>query len=313
MINVLFHYEAGSNLLNKLGTLKAQGINVTCCDQTDDETFEALLPETDALWHVLRPVTPDHVANAPRLKLIQKIGVGVNTIDLNAAQARNIPVCNMPGTNTRAVAEMTLLLILSALRIQPRLDALCRSGQWLPDETTRESLQELYGKTVGLVGFGDIPGLLAPILEFMGANVIYTSRSDKQVPYERVPLDALIAQSDIVSLHIPLNDETAHTISADEIARMKPGSILINTARGGLVDETALYQALQSGHLKSAGLDVFDPEPAAGSNPLFKLDNVIPAPHVAWLTNETFDRSLDVAVANTLAALSGTPLRHRVI
>lgn len=313
MINVLFHYEAGPNLLNKLGTLKAQGINVTCCDQTDDETFEALLPETDALWHVLRPVTPDHVAKAPRLNLIQKIGVGVNTIDLNAAQARNIPVCNMPGTNTRAVAEMTLLLILSALRIQPRLDALCRSGQWLPDETTRESLQELYGKTVGLVGFGDIPGLLAPILEFMGAKVIYTSRSDKQVPYERVPLDALIAQSDIVSLHIPLNDETAHTIGADEIARMKPGSILINTARGGLVDEAALYQALQSGHLKSAGLDVFDPEPAASSNPLFKLDNVIPAPHVAWLTNETFDRSLDVAVANTLAAVNGTSLRHRVI
>jgi phosphoglycerate dehydrogenase-like enzyme len=313
MIKVLFHYEAGPNLLEKLDALKSEGLDVVCCDQTDDETFERLLPEIDVLWHVLRPVTPDHIAIAPALKLIQKIGIGVNTIDLEAAKSRDIPVCNMPGTNTRAVAEMTLLLILSALRIQPRLDALCRSGQWMPDEKTRESLQELCGKTVGLIGFGDIPGLLAPILEFMGAKVIYASRSSKNVPYEYVPMNQLISQSDIVSLHIPLNDETAHTIGADQLARMKPGAVLINTARGGLVDETALYAALQSGHLKSAGLDVFDPEPAAASNPLFQLDNVIPAPHVAWLTNETFDRSLEVAVANTLAAVNGHTLRHRVI
>jgi phosphoglycerate dehydrogenase-like enzyme len=312
MIKVLFHYEAGPNLLAKLDALKARNIDVTCCDQSDDETFEALLRETDVLWHVLRPITLDHFVHAPSLKLIQKIGVGVNTIDLEAAKARGVSVCNMPGTNTRAVAEMTLLLILSALRIQPRLDALCRSGQWIPDEATRESLQELHGKTVGLVGFGDIPSLLAPILEFMGAKVIYASRSEKDVPYAHVSLDTLISQSDIVSLHIPLNQETAHTIGADELSRMKRGAILINTARGGLVDESALYDALCSGHLKSAGLDVFDPEPAAGSNPLFQLDNVIPAPHIAWLTNETFDRSLEVAVANTLAVVNGRPLRHRV-
>ncbi|MCA8892762.1 2-hydroxyacid dehydrogenase [Hyphomonas sp.] len=313
MIKVLFHYEAGPNLRAKLDALKSEGLDVICCDQTDDEKFERLLPEIDALWHALRPVTPEHIAKARSLKLIQKIGVGVNTIDLEAAQIRGIPVCNMPGTNTRAVAEMTLLLILSALRIQPRLDALCRSGQWIPDEATRESLQELYGKTVGLIGFGDIPTLLAPILEFMGAKVIYSSRSRKGVPYEHVPLDKLISQSDIVSLHIPLTEETSHTIGANEIACMKPGAVLINTARGGLVDEAALYAALKSGHLRSAGLDVFDPEPAAASNPLFRLDNVIPAPHVAWLTNETLDRSLEVAIANTLAAVNGTPLRHRVV
>jgi len=313
MIKVLFHYEAGPNLRAKLDTLKSVGLDVVCCDQADDETFEQLLPEAEALWHALRPVTPEHIAKAPSLKLIQKIGVGVNTIDLGAAKSRGVPVCNMPGTNTRAVAEMTLLLILSALRIQPRLDALCRSGQWIPDESTRESLEELYGKTVGLIGFGDIPSLLAPILEFMGAKVIYSSRSKKDVPYEHVPLDHLISQSDIVSLHIPLNDETAHMIGASEISRMKPGAVLINTARGGLVDEAALCAALESGQLKSAGLDVFDPEPPTVSNPLFQLDNVIPAPHVAWLTNETLDRSLEVAVANTLAAVNGHALRHRVI
>ena len=313
MIKVLFHYEAGPKLLAKLNALKADGLDVTCCDQSDLGRFESLLPETDVLWHVLQPVTPDHIAKASSLKLIQKIGVGVNTIDLDAAQAAGVPVCNMPGTNTRAVAEMTLLLILSTLRLQPRLDALCRNGQWIPDEDTRESLQELHGKTVGLVGFGDIPHLLAPILEFMGAKVIYASRSEKDVPYQHVPLETLISQSDIISLHIPLTGETAHMIGREELARMKQGTILINTARGGLVDEAALYDALRSGHLKSAGLDVFDPEPAKASNPLFQLDNVIPAPHIAWLTNETFDRSLDVAVANTLAAVNGQTLRHRVI
>ncbi len=313
MTKVLFHYEAGPKLLAKLDALKSRDIDVTCCDQTDDKTFETLLKDADVLWHVLRPLTQTHIENAPSLKLIQKIGVGVNTIDLDAAAAQGIPVCNMPGTNSRAVAEMTLLLILSALRIQPRLDALCRNGQWVPDETTRESLQELCGNTVGLIGFGDIPKLLAPILEFIGANVIYASRQRKDVPYEHVSLDQLITRSDIVSLHIPLNEDTAHTIGADELARMKHGAILINTARGGLVDEAALYAALRSGQLKSAGLDVFDREPAARSNPLFQLDNVIPAPHIAWLTNETFDRSLDVAVANTLAAITGQPLRHRVI
>jgi phosphoglycerate dehydrogenase-like enzyme len=312
MIKVLFHYEAGPNLLAKLDALKDQNIDVTCCDQSDDKKFDALLRETDVLWHVLRPVTAHHIAHAPSLKLVQKIGVGVNTIDLEAAKAYDVAVCNMPGTNSRAVAEMTLLLILSALRLQPRLDALCRSGQWIPDETTRESLQELHGKTVGLVGFGDIPRLLAPILEFMGAKVIYASRSKKDVPYTHVSLDTLISQSDIVSLHIPLNEDTPHTIGANELSCMKRGAVLINTARGGLVDESALYAALSSGHLKSAGLDVFDPEPAAGTNPLFQLDNVIPAPHIAWLTNETFDRSLEVAVANTLAAVHGQPLRHRV-
>ncbi len=313
MTKVLFHYEAGPKLLEKLAALKSRDIDVTCCDQTDETTFETLLKDADVLWHVLRPVTRNHIANAPSLKLIQKIGVGVNTIDLEAAAAQGIPVCNMPGTNSRAVAEMTLLLILSTLRIQPRLDALCRNGRWVPDETTRESLAELHGKTVGLIGFGDIPKLLAPILDFMGAHVIYASRQQKNVPYRHVSLDELITRSDIISLHIPLNDDTARMIGADEIARMKHGAILINTARGGLVDESALYTALRSGHLKSAGLDVFDPEPVARSNPLLQLDTVIPAPHIAWLTNETFDRSLDVAVANTLAATTGQSLRHRVI
>ncbi|HPE47978.1 MAG TPA: 2-hydroxyacid dehydrogenase [Hyphomonas sp.] len=313
MINVLFHYEAGPGLLAKLEALKVKGLDITCCDQSDEASFGRLIRNADVLWHVLRPVTAEHISSAPSLKLIQKIGVGVNTIDLNAAQAASIAVCNMPGTNSRAVAEMTLLLMLSALRLQPRLDRLCRSGQWVPDAATRESLEEIHGKTVGLVGFGDIPQQLAPILEAMGARVIYAARSAKQTPYEHVRVPELLAMADIVSLHVPLTDETARMIGRAEIASMKPGAILVNTARGGLVDEAALHDALTSGHLRAAGLDVFDPEPAPASNPLFQLDQVVPAPHVAWLTNETFDRSLEIAVANTLAVMKGSPLLHRVV
>ena len=312
MINVLFHYEAGPKLLARLASLETQGLKVTCCDQSDDISFEKAIRSADVLWHVLRPVTASHISSAPSLKLIQKIGVGVNTIDLDAARAHKIAVCNMPGTNSRAVAEMTLLLILAALRLQPRLDSLCRSGDWVPDTSTRESLQEIGGKTVGLVGFGDIPQLLAPMLEAMGARVIYTARAPKDAPYEHVSLEGLISHADIVSLHVPLTDETSKMIGKSEIASMKRDAILINTARGGLVDEAALYDALVSGHLKSAGLDVFDPEPAIASNPLFQLDQVVPAPHVAWLTNETFERSLDIAVANTVAVIEGKPLQHRV-
>lgn len=312
MIRVLFHYEAGPGLLTKLEALKARGLNVTCCDQSDEASFDRLIREADVLWHVLRPVTEAHIASAANLKLIQKIGVGVNTINIEAARQRNIPVCNMPGTNSRAVAEMTLLLMLSTLRLQPRLDRLCRTGQWVPDAATREALQEIGGKTVGLVGFGDIPRMLAPMLEAMGARIIYTSRSAKDAPYEHVPFARLLEISDIISLHVPLTPETTHMIGAEQISAMKQGAILINTARGGLVDEAALYSALTSGHLKAAGLDVFDPEPASAANPLFQLDQVVPAPHAAWLTNETFDRSLDVALANTLAVMDGGSLQHRV-
>ncbi|MFK7733878.1 MAG: 2-hydroxyacid dehydrogenase [Pseudomonadales bacterium] len=312
-MKVLFHYDAGEQLRRQLHDLKRQELDVVCCPEGQEEPFDSELTDAEVIWHVLQPITADVIAKAPKLKLIQKIGVGVNTIDLEAAQARDIAVCNMPGTNSNAVAEMALLLMLSVLRRQNLLDDACRSGAWALDSNTKESLGEIRGRRVGLIGFGAVPQILAPILEALGATVAYTSSTPKNVAYPFMQLDDLLQTSDIVSLHIPLTEATTALIDKSRIARMKPGAILINTARGALVDETALFSALESGALGGAGLDVFAEEPIVANNPLLALNNVSVAPHVAWLTNETFARSIDIAVHNSLCISSSQQMKHRVV
>jgi phosphoglycerate dehydrogenase-like enzyme len=311
-LKVLFHYDAGPRLRDELDRLRSQGLDIVCCPQGPAEPFLTELKDAEALWHVLEPVTAEIISQAPNLRLIQKIGVGVNTIDLEAAKAAGIAVCNMPGTNSRAVAEMTLLLMLSTLRRLPQTDALCRSGAWTPDDAMKESFSEVAGKTVGLIGFGSVPQILAPILEAMGATVIYTARSKRDVPYRYFTMPELLEQADILSLHIPFTGETDKLIGTDALSRMKRGAVLINTARGQLVDETALHAALVSGHLSGAGLDVFDEEPVSKASPLLDLPNVTLSPHLAWLTRETFDRSIEIAGQNSLASRDGGALVHRV-
>ena len=312
-MNILFHYDAGEKLRSEVAQLKQQGLNVSCCPESSDEPFRTQLADAEVIWHVLKPITAEVISSAPKLKLIQKIGVGVNTIDLDAAKANGVAVCNMPGTNSQAVAEMTLLLMLSALRRQTTIDKACRSGQWVVDEASKESFGEICGRTVGFVGFGAVPQILAPILQAMGAKIIYTANSPKTVDYKFMSLDQLLSEADIVTLHIPLTEQSERMIDRDRLASMKPGAVLVNTARGGLVDEPALYEALKSGQLGAAGLDVFYQEPVSADNPLLSLNNVSVAPHVAWLTNETFLRSIEIAVKNSLAIGGDNKLLHRVI
>ncbi len=265
------------------------------------------------IWHVLKRCTAEMIAAAPKLRLIQKIGVGVNTIDLDAAKARGIAVCNLPGTNARAVAELTLALMLAVLRRLPRFDAAMRRGEWL-DPDLQDGIGELGGRTVGLVGYGAIPRLLAPVLIALGCRLIYTSRTPRADALgEWRSLDALLAEADVVSLHLPLTDDTADLIDAAAFARMKPGAVLINTARGGLVDQPALTEALASGRLAGAGLDVFVHEPHDASDVLFHLPNVVLTPHIAWLTTGTFDRSFVLAAENCRRLAAGEPLLHRVV
>ncbi len=312
-MKVLFHYDVGPAFAAHSEALGEQGIEVSSCPQGDEERFRRLLADVDVLWHVLQPVSGKHIAGAPRLRLIQKIGVGVNTIDLDVAAAADVAVCNMPGTNSHAVMEMTLALTLATLRRLPLVDRLTREGAgWSFDPAFQDTFGEIGGRTVGLIGFGAVPSLLAPVLTSLGARVIYTAPSDKDVPYARVELDELIASSDIVSLHIPLTAETAQLINDERLRRMKPGAVLINTARGALVDEVALHAALVEGRLLAAGLDVLAEEPTPMDNPLLGLDNVVVAPHLAWLTPETFERSIGVAVENVKRLDAGEPLLHRV-
>lgn len=311
-MKVLFHYAAGPRLRAEVEARCDQGTRLVYCPEGPEEPFCSEVADSEVIWHVLWPITAAVIARAPKLRLIQKIGVGVNTIDLAAAKQRGIAVCNMPGTNSRAVAEMTLLLMLNVLRRQYGVEHAMRAGQWTVDEATRESFGELAGRTVGLVGFGAVPQLLAPVLEAMGARVIYTATAAKAVRWGFLPLARLLAEADIVSLHVPLAEATTRLIDRQRLAGMKPGAILINTARGALVDEGALYEVLASGRLGGAGLDVFTEEPATAGNPLFQLPNVAVSPHLAWLTLETWQRSIAVALHNVRAIRDGTSLAHRV-
>ena len=273
--------------------------------------LDGVAGEITALLHVLTPVTPEFIASAPKLKLIQKLGVGVNTIALDAARTHGVAVCNMPGTNSQAVAEMALSLMMAVLRRTCFFDARTRAGEgWSADPSELDAVGEVAGRTVGLVGIGNSAQRLAPVLAALGARVVYTARSPRDLPYEYLPLDELLAQSDVVSLHIPLTEETRASI--DPLA-MKPGAILVNTARGELVDEARLVQALSSGHLRGAGLDVFAAEPVPADNPLLALPSVVLAPHIAWLTPETLVRSLDVAHENCRRLNAGEPLLHQVV
>ena len=251
---VLFHYAAGPELQRRLAAPADQGFEIDICPEADDRLLGELIGEVDVLWHVLSPVTADLIAAAPRLRLIQKIGVGVNTIDLDTARDRGIAVCNLPGTNSRAVAEMTLALMLSVLRRLQTYDQAVRRGEgWSLDPRIQDDLGEVGGRTVGLVGYGAVAKVLAPILSVLGVRVLYTAREPKpDAEADWREFEALLAESDIVSLHVPQTEQTELMIDAQALARMKAGSILINTARGGLVDEAALVALSWRG--VSAGL-----------------------------------------------------------
>ena len=313
-MKAIFHYDAGPHLTARLAALAGEGFHIAPCPEADEARLAALLPETEVLLHVLKPATAAIIAQAPALRLIQKIGVGVNTIDIAAARARGIAVANMPGTNTPAVAEAAILLMLAALRNLAGIDRATRAGLgWTLGPGLQERVGELRGRTIGLVGAGMVPRAMLPILKGFGAEALYWSpRPHPELGIPRRGLDDLIAAADILSLHLPLVPATERLIDRAAFRRMKPGAILVNTARGGLVDEGALVEALTTGTLRAAGLDVFAAEPVPSGNPLLGLDNVVLMPHVAWLTPETLERSLDVALDNMRRLRDGRELLHRV-
>lgn len=310
-MKLLLHYAVGPNFRAMLGELPA-GMTATIVDPGDDAALARELADTDVLLHVLAPVTAAMIDAAPRLKLIQKIGVGVDAIDLAHAAAKGVAVCNMPGTNTAAVAELTLGLMLACLHRLPVLMSQASTpAGWRDASATGDGLGEIGGRTVGFVGYGAVPQRLVPVLRALGAEVIVSNRTVRGDDVTFLPLDDLLARSDIVSLHVPATAETTNLLDARRIGLMKSGSILINTARGSLVDEAALADALRSGRIAAAGLDVFSAEPPSPDNPLLSLPNVVATPHVAWLTRETLRRSLDIAVENATRVADGRPLLHR--
>ncbi|WP_301149509.1 2-hydroxyacid dehydrogenase [Mycobacterium simiae] len=310
-LRVLAHFVPGNKVLEFLAA-EADWLDIRWCAADDDATFYRELPEAEVIWHVLRPLSDGDLRRGERLRLVHKLGAGVNTIDVDAAIELGIAVANMPGANAPSVAEGTVLLMLAALRRLPALDRATRQGRgWPLDPELGETVRDIGGCTVGLVGYGNIAKRVGEIVASMGATVVHTSTRDDGQP-GWLPLRELLAVSDIVSLHLPLTEKTHHLLDEDSIAVMKPGAVLVNTSRGAIINEPALVAALRDGRLAAAGLDVFEDEPVAPDNPLFELDNAVLTPHVTWYTADTMRRYLIEAVQNCRRLRDGEPLAHLV-
>lgn len=250
------------------------------------------------------------LAAAPRLRAVGRLGVGLDNIDLPGCAARGIQVVPATGANARAVAEYVVGTLLALLRGAYAASAEVAGGEW-PRAALSQGL-EAHGRTLGVVGFGGIGQLTARLAAGLGMRVV---ACDAALPADhpawadagatRLELDDLLAQADAVTLHVPLTSGTRHLLDAARIARMRPGAVLINTSRGGIVDETALAVALRGGHLGGAALDVFEQEPLPAGGPLAGAPNLILTPHIAGLTREANTRVSDMVAAGVTIALTG--------
>ena len=313
-MKAVLQYDASESVRAMVAAFDRPPLNIVQVGEDDVAGFAREIADAEALLHVLVPVTDAAMAAAPRLKLVQKIGIGVDAIDLDAAKKRRIAVCNMPGTNTQAVAELALALMLACLRRVTLINTEMHAGRGYPLRADLlDGLGEIAGRTIGLLGYGAVPRRLAPVVQALGARVVACDVAATSTDMEMMPLDDVLTQADIVSLHLPLTADTKEIMNARRIARLKRGAILINTARGALVDEAALADALRSGHIAAAGLDVFAVEPTPPDNPLLAFPNVIASPHLAWLTDGTWRRSIDVIAENCRRLAAGEPLLHRIV
>ena len=278
-----------------------------------------LQPQAEVLIVAAQPIAATEVALAPKLKLVHHQGVGYqDTVPVAALAEREIRLALTPEGTTTGVAEHTILLMLAVCKRLSHVDSELRQGRWHVN-TYRSESRELSGMTVGYVGFGRIGQAVAARLQAFGARAVFHDPgiAEKSIQIGNkdavgLPLDELLAQSDMVSLHLPFSPAARHLINAESLARMKPGSMLINASRGGLVDEVALASALQSGHLAGAGLDCFEKEPAAANNPLFGFHNVVVSPHCAAATIDALQTKMNALFGNIGRWQRGEPMMNEV-
>jgi glyoxylate reductase len=246
------------------------------------------------------------IDGSPSLRAISNLAVGYDNVDVQAATRRGIPVGNTPDVLTDATADLTFALLLAAARKLPEALAAVRSGDWVTWEPGSYLGAEVHGATLGIVGMGRIGRAVARRAEGFEMEVIHAgSRSGST-------LEELLRRSDFVSLHCPLTPDTHHLIDADALGMMRPTAILINTARGPIVDQAALREALIEGTIAGAALDVTDPEPLPHDDPLLEAPNLIVAPHIGSATRAARERMAELAVDNLLAGLDGRPMPHQV-
>lgn len=259
------------------------------------------------------PIGADAIAQLPDLKYIGVLATGFNVVDIDAARKAGITVCNIPAYSTNSVAQLTFALLLAVVNKVEHYANEVSGGKWsaCADFTFRDGeWTELAGKTFGIVGYGNIGKAVAAIASGFGMKVaLYTSKQESELPesYVKMDLDELFAKSDVVSLHCPLSNETKNMVNRYRLALMKPSAILLNASRGALVDEGALADALNSGRIAGAGLDVLVGEPPKNDCPLLTARNCFITPHIAWASTEARERLFDIAIDNVKAFITGSP------
>jgi len=250
----------------------------------------------------------------PDLEFVSSMSVGVDHLDLSALTERGIPVGNTPGVLVDTTADAAFALLLAAARRLGEADRFVHQGNWSAENAWSPDLftgKDVSGATLGIIGLGAIGQAVARRASGFDMRVLAWNRTPREVPgVEMVSLDELLLRSDFVSIHVALADATRNLLDAGKLAIMKPGAVLVNTARGGIVDEQALSEALTSGQIYAAGIDVFEQEPVPLENPLLAHSNVVVAPHIGSATTLTRARMADIAADNAMAALRGQPMPH---
>ena len=295
------------DVFNKFG-------EVLIYDLTDKEQIAERIKDADIVLCNKTPITKEAMSKTEKLKYIGLFATGYNNVDLEYARERGITVCNVPAYSTEAVAQHTFAFILELLCRTTDYNKTVKDGDWVKSRTFSYfplPIFELNGKTLGIVGMGSIGTRVADIALAFGMRVLVYKRSEvKDCRVTQVDFETLLKESDIVSMHCPLNKDSENIMNAQAFSKMNQGSIFINTARGGLVDEYALREALVSGKLLGAGLDVLRVEPMDKDCPLLNVENCVITPHIAWAGLETRKRLMKIVVSNIEHFIDGNTVNR---
>ena len=284
--------------------------NVTVYDRTPAELIVQRIADADIVLTNKTPITRQTLLDCPSVRYVGALATGYNTIDTAAAKEFGVAVTNVPAYSTKAVAQFTMALLLEVCHHVGEHSRGVMAGDWVKSADFsywNYPQTELDGKTFGIIGMGQIGQATGKLADAFGMKVLYNAHSPKELPYpaEFCPLDELLARADIVSLHCPLTNETNGIINRQSISRMKKGAILLNTARGPLVDEQAVADALRDGKLAGFAADVVSREPMAADSPLLGVPGCILTPHIAWASHAARGRLMDVAIGNVFAFCDG--------
>jgi phosphoglycerate dehydrogenase-like enzyme len=318
-IKVFYLSHAPSEVYDIIRAEVPDGFTLVTLDEDNEAERLARIGDCEVVIPAAASLRRPLIAAARKLKLVHHQGVGYHdTVDVEALRERRIPLALTPEGTTEGVAEHAVLLMLAVCKILPYADAELREGRWHVN-ALRPRSRQLFGRTVGYVGMGRIGQATAERLRVFGTRGIYCDDfaplpelRERELGLTRLGLDEVLAGAEILSLHVPLTPATRHLLDERTIARMRPGAIVINTARGGLIDEAALCRALESGRLGGAGLDVFEAEPVTPANPLCRLANVVLTPHISAGTRDALSAKMSALFANVRRFYAGEPLRNQV-